>query len=177
MKHVIIRQENQTDFPLVFNLIKASFENEIHTDHQEQYLVERLRKSVDFIPELSLVAENQGNIVGYILLSKIKILSQINNPKGSLALAPVAVLPQYQNQGIGGRLIATAHEKAKNLGFDSVIVLGHESFYPKFGYVTAENFNIKSPFDVPSKNFMAIELVHESLKSVEGIVEYPKEFS
>jgi predicted N-acetyltransferase YhbS len=155
-------------------LIKESFKNEEHTDHQEHFLVERLRTSDGFVPELSLVAAIDGEVVGYILLTKVKIIGK--EVVESLAMAPVAVLPEYQNQGIGGKLIVAAHNKAKELGFESVIVLGHEGYYPKFGFKLAESFGIKPPFDVPSENFMAMELVDGALEGVEGVVKYAEEF-
>lgn len=147
----------------------------LESDHTEQFLVARLRKSPDFVPELSIVAEIEGKIVGYILLSKIKIENG-DSEFPSLALAPVAVLKDFQNKGIGLALIQYAHEKAKELGFDSIILLGHENYYPKFGYKKASLFHIKLPFEVPDENCMAIELQENALKNVSGIVVYPKEF-
>ena len=116
------------------------------SDHKEQFLVQRLRKSDAFIPELSLIAENENKIVGHILLTKLKIK---NGQKkfDSLALAPVSVLPEYQGNGIGGMLIKEAHKKAKELGYQSVILLGHEKYYPKFGYKQADKFGIELPFE------------------------------
>ncbi|WP_461533942.1 GNAT family N-acetyltransferase [Sinomicrobium sp.] len=96
--------------------------------------------------------------------------------KTSLALAPVAVLKKYQGKGIGGKLIEEAHRKAKELGFDSVILLGHEKYYPKFGYEMTKNYGIKLPFEVPDENCMLIKLTENALKDITGIVEYPKEF-
>lgn len=170
-----IRREEIKDYKEVFKLIENAFENEVYTDHKEQFLVERLRNAEAFIPELSLVAEIDGEITGYILLTKIKI---INNDiqKTSLALAPVAVLKKYQGKGIGGKLIEEAHRKAKELGFESVILLGHEKYYPKFGYEMTIKYGIKLPFDVPDENCMLIELTENALKDITGIVEYPKEF-
>jgi predicted N-acetyltransferase YhbS len=107
-------------------------------------------------------------------LTKVKIIGK--EVVESLAMAPVAVLPEYQNQGSGGKLIVAAHNKAKELGFESVIVLGHEGYYPKFGFKLAESFGIKPPFDVPSENFMAMELVDGALEGVEGVVKYAEEF-
>lgn len=170
-----IRKEENKDHKDVFNLVKNAFENEEYTDHKEQFLVERLRNSASFVPELSLVAEIGGEIVGFVLLTKIKI---VNNDlqKTSLALAPIAILKKYQGKGIGGKLILEAHQRAKELGFDSVILLGHEKYYPKFGYKMTKNYGIKLPFDVPDENCMLIELTENALKEVTGIVEYPKEF-
>src|SRR5690606_25984042 len=171
-----IRQETTSDHDAVFHVIEKAFENEIYTDHQEHFLVERLRKSAAFVPELALVAELDGKVVGYILLTKIRIVNEHGNIT-SLALAPVAVLPTYQRKGIGGRLIGAAHEKATELGFGSVVLLGHEKYYPRFGYEPADKFGIKLPFDVPAENCMAIELVEGALSDVNGMVEYPPEFN
>lgn len=171
-----IRTEVDKDFKAVFNVIKNAFENEAYSDHQEHYLVERLRKSDAFVPELSLVAEINNEIVGYILLTKIKIIDVNVNSYDSLALAPVAVLPNFQGKGIGRKLIETAHEKAKDLGFSSVVLLGHENYYPRFGYKQTKEFGIKLPFDVPEANCMAIELMENGLQNVKGTVKYPKEF-
>ena len=95
-----IRQENKNDYVEVYNVVKKAFETAEHSDGNEQDLVEALRKSTSFIPELSLVAVVDNKIVGYILFTKIKI-----GKNEELALAPLAVLPEYQRQGIGKELI------------------------------------------------------------------------
>src|SRR5690606_15450664 len=120
--------------------------------------------------------EIDQEIVGYILLTKIKIINNNSQPTTSLALAPVAVLKKHQGKGIGGNLIRKAHEIAKELKFGSIILLGHEKYYPKFGYEMTKNYGIKLPFDVPDENCMLIELTENALENVNGIVEYPKEF-
>lgn len=171
-----IRKEEREDFKAVFDLIQSAFEKEEFTDHQEQFLVERLRDSEAFVPELSLVAEIDGKIAGYVLLTKLKIVADDLKETESLALAPVAILPEYQGKGVGGQLILAAHEKAKELGFHSIILLGHQDYYPRFGYEMAKNFGIKLPFDVPDENCMAIELSENALQHVSGTVRYPKEF-
>ncbi|MCT3897683.1 N-acetyltransferase [Elizabethkingia anophelis] len=174
--NILFRQENKDDYTAVSNVIQKAFEKEEMSDHSEQYLVERLRNSEAFIPELSIVAEINQKVAGHILLSMIKIVNNENKEFESLALAPVSVLPEYQGKGIGGKLIETAHKKAKELGFGSVILLGHESYYPRLGYEMAKKYGIKLPFDVPDENCMAIELIKGSLEEVEGTVVYPKAF-
>ncbi|MGO1597511.1 MAG: GNAT family N-acetyltransferase [Sphingobacterium sp.] len=173
---IIIRKENQTDYAAVFDLIEKAFEKLTLSDHREQFLVQRLRESTAFVPELSMVAEIKNKIVGHILLTKLKIKNG-QDEFDSLALAPVSVLPEYQGKGIGGMLIQEAHKKARELGHQSIILLGHEKYYPKFGYKQADNFGIELPFEVPKENCMAIELTENSLDGVSGTVEYPKEFS
>lgn len=171
-----IRKEELGDSEAVFHVVEKAFENELYTDHQEQFLVERLRKSAAFVPELALVAEVDGEVVGYVLLTKIQIVNGQTSTT-SLALAPVAVLPTHQGKGIGGRLIRYAHEKATELGFGSIVLLGHENYYPRFGYELAATYGIKLPFDVPAENCMVIELTEGALRNVSGMVEYPPEFN
>ncbi len=167
---ITIRKENVDDYEAVYNVIKTAFETAEHSDGNEQDLVVVLRKSNNFIPKLSLVAIDNDKIVGYILFTKIKI-----GESEELALAPLGVLPEYQRQGIGSKLITEGHRIAKKLGYHYSIVLGSENYYPKFGYVPAIEYGIEAPFDVPSKNFMAIKL-NESNVEIKGIVKYAKEF-
>lgn len=166
-----IRQENKKDYDEVYKVIKTAFETAEHSDENEQDLVVALRKSKNFIPELSLVAIQDKKIVGYILFTKINI-----GKYKELALAPLAILPEYQKQGIGKKLIERGHEIAKGLGFHYSVVLGSERYYPKFGYVPASQYGIKAPFEVLDENFMAIKL-NDFDKEIVGTVEYAKEFN
>lgn len=176
MTETLIRQERKTDFDAVFRVIEDAFKLEEFSDHQEQFLVERLRKSEAFIPELSLVAESDCEVVGYILLTKLKIKTE-QEVYESLALAPVAVATEHQGKKIGELLIKQAHKIAKQLGYKSIILLGHSGYYPRFGYQQAHKFGIELPFDVPKENCMAIELISNGLNGVSGVVGYPKEFN
>ena len=170
-----LRQESSEDFDEVFSVIESAFKNEDHSDQKEQLLVEKLRNSEAFIPELSIVAEDNGEIVGHILLTRIQIKND-HRLFESLALAPVSVRPGYQKMGIGGQLINEAHRIAKALGYKSIVLLGHEAYYPKFGYELASKYYIKIPFAAPDENCMVIKLVEGGLKGVNGMVEYAKEF-
>jgi len=169
--NIKIRQETKNDFPSVYDLNKSAFGQE-----NESKLVEALRESDAFIPELSLIASLDNKIVGYILFTKIKIKDDFGNENDSLALAPISVSPTLQKQGIGGQLIKYGLIKARELGHKSVIVLGHEKYYPRFGFIPADKWNIKAPFDVPINVFMGMELVEDGLKDVKGTIQYPKEF-
>jgi len=171
-EQITVRIETKGDFKEVFKVNHSAFGQD-----SEAKLVDALRNNPTvFVPELSLVATTVNKIVGHILFTKIKIIDQDNKEFGSLALAPMAVHPKYQNKGIGGQLIKKGFEVAKELGFKSVIVLGHEHYYPKFGFQPADKWSIKAPFDVPSNVFMAMELESEGLKNISGTVVYPKEF-
>ena len=165
-----IRQENQKDYEEVYRVVKTAFEIAEHSDGNEHDLVVALRNSDSFIPELSLVAVKEDKIVGYILFTKIKIGNH-----EEIALAPLAVLPEYQKQGIGSMLIKQGHKIAKQLGYHYSIVLGSENYYPKFGYIPAIQYGIQAPFDVADENFMAVKLNDTDIE-ITGVVQYAKEF-
>ncbi|MBU3804281.1 MAG: N-acetyltransferase [Candidatus Cellulosilyticum pullistercoris] len=167
---MLIRQENNKDFDQVYSVVKKAFQMAEHSDGNEQDLVVALRKSDAFIPELSLVAEMDGKIIGHIMFTKIEIGNHT-----ALTLAPLAVLPEYQKQGVGAALIKEGHRIAKELGYQYSVVLGSERYYPRYGYIPAEQLGIKAPFEVASENFMAIKL-QENAEPINGIVKYAKEF-
>lgn len=173
---IVIREETSDNYNAVEEMIQKAFSNEEYSDKNEHILVSQIRKSEAFIPQLSLVAFNQNKLVGHILLSKIKIIDG-DHAVDSLALAPVSVAPDQQKKGIGSQLIHAALEKAKELGFHSVIVLGHPNYYPKFGFKRASSWNIQAPFEVPDEVFMALELTENALENVQGVVQYSKAFS
>lgn len=169
---VTIRQEAYGDHLDVFALNRTVFERD-----DEAMLVDTLRKNKKvFIPELSIVAILKNKVVGHILFTKINIKAADGTLNESLALAPMAVKSELQNKGIGGQLIRKGLDIATGLGYKSVIVLGHERYYPRFGFEPADKWNISAPFAVPSHAFMGIELVCDGLKDISSTVIYPKEF-
>jgi predicted N-acetyltransferase YhbS len=172
---LLIRQERPDDYSQVFRLVERAFFEQAYSDHQEHYLVNRLRESSNFVPQLSLVAEVDGNVAGYVLLTSIEITG-LSGQYTSLAMAPLAVHPDFQKRGIGSELIMQAHNKARELGYSSVVVIGHEEYYPKFGYQLAHTFGLTFPFKAPEINCFAIELVKDGLAGVQGEVVYAAAF-
>ena len=165
-----IRKEQSNDYQTIDELIKEAFATAEYIDGNEQNLVAALRKGSSFIPELSLVAEIDGTIAGHILFTKAKV--GVNEV---LALAPLSVKPDYQNQGVGTALVNKGHEIARKLGYSYVIVLGHETYYSRFGYQPAEQMGVLVPDGIPSKNFMAIKL-QRNAESLHGTMLYAEEF-
>jgi len=165
-----IRPESPADHPAVRSLLTAAFGQ---TD--EAYLVDCIRRAPGYASQLSLVAELNHRIVGHILFSPITIESS-NKATPALALAPVAVIPECQRRGIGSALIREGLSACRAAGHDIAIVLGHTDYYPRFGFTPARDFNIHSPFDVPSPAFMALALTPGALANVSGTVRYPPPF-
>lgn len=165
-----IRKEKPRDYKDVYSLVKIAFDNAEHSDGNEHDLVNDLRKSDAFIPELSLVAEADGRIVGHIMFTKANV-----DEETVIALAPLSVLPEYQRQGVGTALIKEGHRIAAKLGYPYSIVLGSERYYPRTGYQPAKKFGIRAPFDVTDENFMAYKL-KDDVPPLYGTLKYAKEF-
>jgi len=168
---VAIRPEIEKDHPAIYEVNKLAFGRDA-----EAKLVDKLRKSSGFIPELSLVALTNGQVVGHIMFSLISIES----PKlsvSALGLAPIAVRPDYQKRGIGSQLIRKGIYEARRVGHKIVILIGHPTYYPRFGFTPATEKGLKVPFDAPDEAFMALELVPRALDGINGTVIHPPEFS
>lgn len=165
-----VRQERPADYSTIRQLVEVAFLHAEHTDHDEQNLVERLRLTSDYIPELALVAELDGRIVGYILFSKVRV-----GETTALCLAPVAVLPDCQSKGVGSALIRAGHNIAAELGYTHCILVGHETYYPRFGYVPAQSIGLQCTFPVPEANFMVYGL-NGIPQRLEGIVRFSPAF-
>ena len=137
----------------------------------EGELVDLLRK--DGLVVASYVAESSDAVVGQILFSELPIETE-QGTIPAVALAPLAVLPQFQRQGIGSELVRRGLDICRERGQQVVIVLGHPEFYPRFGFSSQLAERISSPFS--GEAFMAIELVAGSLDNVRGNVTYPPPF-
>jgi putative acetyltransferase len=167
-----IREEQEKDILAIKEVNGLAFGRE-----NESRLIEAIRNSEYFVPQLSLVAETDTHeIIGHILFSMIFIETK-NGPIQSLVLAPMAVKPKFQNQGVGSALVREGLKRCAELGYQSVVVLGHPDFYPKFGFIPASTKGIKAPFEVPDEVFMIYETKPGALNGVKGIVKYPEAFS
>ncbi|MFN8343085.1 MAG: N-acetyltransferase [Cyclobacteriaceae bacterium] len=169
---IYIREEQSEDYGAIHAVNEIAFGRE-----NEAKLVDALRRNASaFVPQLSLVATLDNKIVGHILLTRVKIEYDHQLVYDSLALAPMGVIPAAQGKGIGSQLVRAGLDKARELNFKSVIVLGHPRYYPRFGFIPTSRWNIKPPFDVPEEAFMGLELVVGGLERVQGTVRYPDEF-
>lgn len=164
-----IRCETRCDYQAIAELYQVAFERS-----SEANLVELIRLSERYIPQLALVAELDGAVVGHILFSYIDILGQENWQV--LGLAPLAVQPEFQRQGIGSALVRVGLEAASGRGESLVIVLGHPQFYSRFGFESSVGYGISSPFPVPPGSFMVKPLKNYH-KRYTGKVIYPPAFN
>lgn len=167
---IIIRPETLEDCTVISEVNRLAFGQQ-----NEARLVENIRQTDNFDPRLSLVAINNEKVVGHILFSPITIKSSKSNIP-ALALAPLAVCPEFQNQGIGSELVKQGLEECQTLGHKVVIVIGHPTYYNRFGFSSATAKGLSAPFPVPDEAFMILELVPGTLDGISGMVKYPVVF-
>ncbi len=163
-----IRPEQPKDIPAIWQVNSLAFGRP-----DEANLVDNLRQAKALA--VSLVAEDEGQIIGHIAFSPIS-LEQQPTPGLAAALAPMAVLPDHQKQGIGQQLIRAGLETCRQAGFQIVVVLGHPSYYPKAGFQPASQYHITCPFEVPDEAYMAIELIPGTIAAYRGKVTYHPAF-
>lgn len=168
-----IRLEQSDDVESIWQINTSAF-----ATNAEARLVNLIRDSD--CECISLVAEidsDKGSIiVGHILFSPVELSHNRTNIK-LMGLAPMAVTPEYQKQHIGSMLVKAGLEQCKMRGYDAVVVLGHPSYYPRFGFVPASRFNLQSEYDVPDEVFMAIELNSGALENNDGVIRYHPAFN
>lgn len=166
--NLTIRQEEEKDFKIVEKITREAFwkeerEKEKGYGCDEHYLVHVLRQHSGFIPELDLVAEIDGQIVGNIMYTLATLKLSNGTELEVLNFGPLTVKPEFQKQGIGSALVQYSLEEAKKMGFDAVVIFGHPSYYPRFGFQEASVFHISTKEGKNFPAFMAIELFEGSL--------------
>ena len=164
-----IRPENPEDIPAIRIVIEKAFGRPAEAE-----LVDALRQNGK--AAISLVAEDDGSIVGHVLFSPVAIQSKGTGLTG-IGLAPLAVIPERQHQRIGSMLVEHGLRRCREEGHPFAVVLGHPDYYPRFGFVPASSFGIKSEYDVADEVFMVMELREGALYGCAGVVKYQPEFN
>ena len=168
-----IRAEKENDRAAVYHINAAAFET-----RAEAELVETLRAGVQ--PLISLVAEVDAAVVGHILFSPVSVSA--DSKLRLMGLAPMAVAPAHQRQGIGSALVRAGLERCKALACSAVVVLGHPEYYPRFGFLPASRFGLRCEYNVPDEVFLAMELEPGAFERCmhngqRGVVKYHAAFS
>lgn len=165
---MIVRAEQPGDTEAIDRVNRLAFEQP-----DEAQIVARLRASDAFIPQLSIVAEEAGEVVGHILFTRV----QLNPPSEVrvISLAPMAVLPEHQRRGIGSALVREGLEVAAELGEEVAVLVGHPSYYPRFGFELASRYGLTNPFPGTEDAFFVVALSDEA-RIPTGQVVYPPEF-
>jgi len=160
---VTVRPEIPADQTAVFKLNAEAFET-----NAEAVLVDRLREASSHV--ISLVAELERRIVGHIMFSPVSVGK--SRDARIIGLAPMAVHPQYQRQGIGSLLVEQGIKTCRQESYQGIVVLGHPEYYPRFGFAPASSLGLSCEYDVPAEVFMVLELETGSLSATSGLVRY-----
>ncbi len=163
-----VRDERPSDRAAVRAVNEAAFGQPAEAD-----LVETLHRAQAAI--VALVAASQDVVVGHILFSPVTVEHAAG--RRFAGLAPIAVAPNRQRQGIGGMLVREGLARCQALGCDGVVVVGHPEYYPRFGFVPAHTLGLRCEYDVPPDVFMALALPGRSLDGVSGLVRFHAAFA
>jgi putative acetyltransferase len=164
----MVRAEREGDEEGIRGVLSRAFETDA-----EANLVDSLRECGE--PLISLVAEEDGELVGHILFSPVSLEGAEDAPPIT-GLAPVAVLPGCQGRGIGARLVEEGLRVCEEAGYGAVVVLGYPGYYGRFGFVQALGRGITCEFEAPADAFMVRELREDALRGVSGRVRYHDAF-
>jgi putative acetyltransferase len=164
-----IREERPVDAEAIRMVNLAAFETSTEAD-----LVDSLRRHA--APMISLVAEEEANIIiGHIMFSPVTLVGE--HKPTLMGLAPMAVVPARQRQGIGSSLVVEGLERCRRINAAAVVVLGHAEYYPRFGFVPASHLSLCCEYDVPEDVFMVRELRDGALKGFSGTIQYHPVFA
>ena len=163
-----IRPETAEDRFAIRAVHEAAFESTLEAD-----IVDSVRDDCDTV--LSLVAQQQGEIIGHILFSAVTVTGYPG--ARFMGLGPMAVIPDEQRKGAGSALVKAGLEACRQSGVEALVVLGHPDFYPRFGFEPASRYGMTCQFDVPDEAFMVIALTSGALGGRAGKVVYHEAFS
>lgn len=169
-KELYVRGEKQADQDTIFEINKLAFGRE-----DEGVLVNAIRKTRSYEFGFSLVAVKEDVILGHALFSK-GFITHRNRRFKCLVLGPIAVLPEHQRKGVGKALIEEGLERAKEVGFGAVVVVGDPVYYGKFGFIPALSKKLRTTMKIPDENFMVKEISRNALRGIIGTVMFPREF-
>ena len=168
MENIKLRNETPLDYQSVEELTREAFWNNHVPGCDEHYLLHIMRNSDSFIRELDFVAEIDGKIVANIVYTKSKIIGDNGEDYAVITFGPLSVLPEYQRKGVGAMLIKHTTELAKELGYIAILIYGDPRYYNKFGFVEAENYDIRTSGNMYSVPLQALELYQGALLDCRG---------
>lgn len=168
-----IRRETSTDYRTVENLTREAFWNVYRPGCTEHYVLHCYREREDFVPELDLVMEKDGEIIGHVMYAKSKIHTDGGKEVPIMTFGPISIAPAYKRQGYGTSLLRHSMEKAKEMGCGALAITGNIDFYGKSGFVVAKTKGIRYADNPVADYFLIAELIEGFLNGVSGIYKDP----
>lgn len=167
INNIVIREETPNDYESVEHLTMRAFWNIHGPGCSEHLLVRKIRKSKDYLPNISRIAEWNGKVVGAIYYTKAKVVQE-DKEHEVITFGPLSVEPTLQNLGIGKALLEETIQLAKNAGYSGIIITGEPMYYPKRGFITCDHFNITDSNGINFEAFMGLPLNEEIFKTIHG---------
>jgi putative acetyltransferase len=175
MNHMIIRSEEPQDIAAIRIVNEQAFGGSAEANAIEQ-LRERGQLVLSLVALIADPADRADRVVGHLLFTPIVIEAPGRSWPG-LGLAPLAVRPEYQRQGIGSALMVEGLAQCRAAGHERVIVLGHPDYYPRFGFERASRYGVRFEFDAPDEACMILALRPGALDGVHGVAKYQPEWN
>lgn len=169
---MIIRQETASDHDKIYRLVKTAFATAQVSDGTEQDFINMLRASGNYIPELALVAEEDGKLIGHVMLTRQTVDMPGGQEFQALLPAPLAVALEYRNKGIGAKLAAESLSLAKEMGYQAVFLVGNPDYYGRLGFAETTKWGIKNSNEIPDKFVLGLELNGGALDGISGSINF-----
>jgi len=165
---IFIQRTKTKDFLTTENITRETFWNLFKPGCDEHLVLHNLRKSNSYISNLDLVAQSGNKIIGHLIITKAKVIDLQNEEHQVLCVGPISVLPEFQKNGIGTKLLNESIAIAKESGYSAMILFGHPDYYHRFGFVNAQNYGITTKEGMNFDPFMVLELYPNALAAVSG---------
>jgi len=165
---ITIRQETEADLNEVYTLIQTAFKTAKVKDGTEQDFAVQLRSGDGFIPQLSLLAEGDGRIVGHVMFTKTHVLQPDGSRFEGLLVAPLSVALEWRNKGVGTALMQQSIRLAVEMGYRAAFLCGDPAYYKRFGFRPTADFGIHPQAEIPPQYVLVLELTKGALEGVTG---------
>lgn len=168
-KDITIRAIAQSDYSTVYDLIKTAFLTAEHRDGDEQEFALRLRNGENYIPELDLIAELDGVLIGHIMFTKTYVTKPDDDRYDALLVAPLSVLLEYRSMGVGSALMTEGLRIAATMGYGAAFLIGDPNYYQRFGYELSALYDIRHD-SFPAEYVMVKTIATDALDGITGVV-------
>jgi predicted N-acetyltransferase YhbS len=165
---IIIRKTDKINYYQTENLTREAFWNLYRSGCDEHLVLHQLRESNSYVEELDLIAIYEGEIIGHVISTKAHVIDTENKEHEVLCVGPIAILPEFQNKGIGTKLLDFSISVAGKLGYTGMILFGNPDYYHRFGFRNAQEFGITTKEGLNFEPFMVLELQEIGIEKING---------
>jgi len=173
MENIIIRNETPADYRIVENLTREAFWNVYRPGCLEHYVLHTFRTDPAFVPELDLVMERNGEIIGHVMYVRSVIKTDDGREIPIMTFGPISIAPKYKRRGYGKKLLDYSMEKAREMGAGALAIAGNIDFYGKSGFVVSKTRGVRYKDDPDADYFLIVELEPGFLNGISGTYKDP----